>query len=208
MAATPPVWPEVRAQRLALAQRLRSLTPDEADRPTGCGAWRVREVLAHLVHLAEATTASMARDALRHPGAPDAMLDRVARKLAECPVEELAGRLAAAADGRFRVPGFPPSAALGDVLVHGCDLLGPFDERPSVEPEMTRGVLDLYWWFGSMAFHAKGYRRVRLQATDLQWACGRGPEVRGSGLDLLGAVARRPAALDRLEGEGVAVLRA
>ena len=49
-------------------------------------------------------------------------------------------------------------------------------------------------------------RGVQLVATDVDWAYGKGPEVRGPGEALLMAMAGRPAALDDLDGPGKAKL--
>ena len=48
---------------------------------------------------------------------------------------------------------------------------------------------------------------LRFEATDVGWAWGDGPLVRGSGEAVLLALAGRPVALADLDGDGVAVLR-
>ena len=48
--------------------------------------------------------------------------------------------------------------------------------------------------------------RLRLQADDINWSWGSGPEVTGTAEAILMAVAGRPAALADLSGKGVAVL--
>ncbi|BBX69578.1 hypothetical protein MPSYJ_30390 [Mycolicibacterium psychrotolerans] len=53
------------------------------------------------------------------------------------------------------------------------------------------------------AWHTRGVRRI---ATDIDWAVGQGPEVRGTGEALLMAMARRPDALADLTGPGLVVL--
>ena len=49
---------------------------------------------------------------------------------------------------------------------------------------------------------------LKLVATDMDWSCGEGLEVRGTGEALLMAMNGRTAALDDLSGEGLATLRA
>ena len=49
-------------------------------------------------------------------------------------------------------------------------------------------------------------RGLRLQATDVDWAHGRGPEVTGPGEALLMAMSGRPAALADLSGPGLGTL--
>ena len=48
---------------------------------------------------------------------------------------------------------------------------------------------------------------LTFKATDSDWSAGEGPEVSGPGSALMLAIVRRPAALDDLSGDGVAVLR-
>ena len=117
------VWRAVEERRIALAERVGGLDSAQWDAPSWCEGWRVRDVFAHLVHLAEATQWSMTRDLLANGVAPNKALDRVARRLADEPQSELASRLTAAADGRYHVVGSPAAVALGEVITHAADLL-------------------------------------------------------------------------------------
>jgi len=49
---------------------------------------------------------------------------------------------------------------------------------------------------------------LTLRATDTDWSYGTGPEVSGPILSLVMAMTGRKAAIDDLEGDGVATLRA
>jgi uncharacterized protein (TIGR03083 family) len=65
-------WAQVEAERIALTGRVLALSPEEWDHPSRCQEWRVRDVLGHLVHLAETPLRSRAREpagAIR-PGRP------------------------------------------------------------------------------------------------------------------------------------------
>ena len=57
-----------------------------------------------------------------------------------------------------------------------------------------------------MAFSRRRAKELRLVASDVPWALGRGPEVRGPGEAILMALNGRAAALADLEGAGVPVL--
>ncbi len=48
---------------------------------------------------------------------------------------------------------------------------------------------------------------LRFEATDLDWAWGSGPAVRGTAEALMLALTGRRVALDELQGDGVATLR-
>src|SRR5437773_2068014 len=121
----PDIWPAVAEGRVRLAQRIRELEPAQWDAASWCEGWRVRDVFAHLVHLAEATQWSMTRDLLTNGGRPTRALDRVATRLGDRPVPELAERLTTAAHGRYHVAGSPAPVVLGEVITHGADMLRP-----------------------------------------------------------------------------------
>lgn len=204
--STAQVWHHVREVRLDVADRVEGFDEEQAATQSLCEGWRVRDVVGHLVHLAEATQLSVTGDLVRHGPTPDRMLSWKARELGEQPLPELAARLRAAADGHFRVVGLPPQTVLGEVVVHREDALRPLAVATGVEADEVVPVLDLYRRIGRVAF-ARTPRGVRLVATDATWQSGDGPEVEGRAIDLLLVLAGRPGALDELTGPGVAELR-
>ncbi|MHB8467968.1 MAG: maleylpyruvate isomerase family mycothiol-dependent enzyme [Acidimicrobiales bacterium] len=201
------VWADVAARRSQLAEWARSLEPSAADAPSWCDGWRVRDVLGHLVHLAEATQLRMARDVITRGPMPDRALARVAADLGRRSVEELSDRLQAAAGGRFHILGTPMVVALGEVLVHGSDMLRAVGADDEVDPSIVVPVLNIYRRVGRLAFHAAPAAKVTLVATDVQAAIGQGPEVRGRALDLLLLLANRRQVLADLVGPGLDNIR-
>lgn len=201
------VWREVAGARLALADRIDQLPPSALDGPSWCGTWRGRDVLGHLVYLAEATQAGVWLDIVRLGPVPDRALDRRARQLGSLPVPDLTARLRAGVDGRFRVLGSPPGVVLGEVLVHGADLLRPAGADLEVDPAAVVPVLSVYRRIGRFAFHGSPASEVTLVATDADASIGSGPEVRGRAIDLLLLLANRRQAVADLDGPGVASLR-
>jgi uncharacterized protein (TIGR03083 family) len=210
------IWERIRSNRLALADRLETSSDAEANSPSWCAGWRVRDVLGHLVHLAEATRASMLRDGLR-AGTPNRTLDTAARRLGERPVPELCDRLRRAADGRFRLPGVPRAVGLGEVIVHGNDALRPNGSTFDPDPDDLRAVLDAYSRLARLTFRTTApilggrgafprIRRVRLVATDLDWSVGQGAEIHGKAVDLALLLANRRKVLPSLVGEGQEIL--
>jgi len=195
----------VHACRLLLADRIAALTPDQWDVESWCSGWRVRDVLGHLVHLAEATQISMGRDVLGNGGRPNRALQRIARQMGDRPVPELAERLRRSADGRFRVLGAPRTVVLGEVVVHGEDALRPLGVSIA-QPSDAQQVLAVYRRMGPVAFGAKRNKGVRLVATDTEWSAGSGPEVEGRAVDLLLLLANRHQVRTALTGPGVSAL--
>jgi uncharacterized protein (TIGR03083 family) len=194
----------VRHARCDLADRIESLTPAQWDSDSWCQGWRVRDVLGHLVHMAEATNVSMFALVSRNPIRPDRALDREARRLGDLPVPQLAGRLRAAADSRSHGTGSRAFAGLGDVLVHGADILRPLGQEFEASPLEVVPILNVYsGLFGRLAFHATPARGRRLAATDADWAKGKGDQINGRAIDLMLLLANRRQVKPWLEGPGV-----
>lgn len=201
-------WHLVEVQRCLLAQRLRELAPDQWDRPSRCDGWAVRDVLGHLVHMAESTARSMSRD-LRRRGGKDR--DRgfllAAQELGRRPLPELCDRLEKASSSRYSGM---PRVALTEVVVHGDDILRALGETYQASGEVAVTVLSQLYRVDRLAagwaFHGRPHRGVRLVANDVDWSAGRGPEVTGSAVDLAGLLAHRPGVVEALAGPGVACL--
>ena len=109
------LWADVASRRVRLADEVDALGTTSLEAPSWCSGWRVRDVLGHLVYLAEATQWSALRDVVRLGPKPDKALDHQARALGDRPVDELSARLRTAAGGRFHVVGSPAVVALGSI---------------------------------------------------------------------------------------------
>lgn len=204
-------WQWVTEERLALAAVLESLAPEAWDEPSLCDGWRVRDVVGHLVHLAEGTRASIFLDGLRQLRPPGEAVSRIARREGRAAPEELARRLRAAAGGRFVVPTQPPTAALGEVIVHGIDALRPVGgHEPERDGERTEAVAQVYRRIGLVFGTGRVARRIRFDTTDAGWSIGPvdGPVATGTATDVLLALAGRPAGRAALTGRGADLLRA
>ncbi|MBX3313225.1 MAG: maleylpyruvate isomerase family mycothiol-dependent enzyme [Actinobacteria bacterium] len=197
---------EVATRRRAIADVVETLDADQLDHPSWCEGWQVRDVIGHLVHLAEATQISMLRDVARNGILPDKGLAAVGKEIGARPADELASRLRDAADGTYHVPGTPMAVIVGEVLVHAADALRPLDLEPPSDPAVAAELIPTYRRFGRVAFHATPTAKVTLVATDTDLRIGSGPEVRGRAIDLLLLSANRAQVLDRLDGPGTAVI--
>jgi hypothetical protein len=90
--------------------------------------------------------------------------------------------------------------------VHSADVFRPLGLDVDAPPADAVPVLDAFWKRGRMVVHAEPQWGRRLVATDLDWARGDGPEVRGKAIDLVLLVANRRQILPSLEGPGLAGL--
>jgi uncharacterized protein (TIGR03083 family) len=197
-------WGEVRRLRIEFADGIAGLSADQWDAPSWCAGWRVRDVLGHLVSMRETKQPALVWEIIRNGFRPDRAVDRLARASGDQSVHELVERLRHGPDRR--VAGLPPELALGDLLVHSADALRPCGLMPDPPTADVVAVLETYKKSGRRMFHAVPHRGVSLNATDVQWHSGAGPEVRGRAIDLLLLVANRRQVVDQLDGPGVATL--
>ena len=197
---------EVRRLRVEFADEIAALSPDLWDIPSWCTGSHIRDVLGHLVSMAEARQLSMFWQMMHSGLRPDRAVDRMARAVGDQPVPELAERLRRGADGGFHVIGVPAELGVGDLLVHSSDALRPTGIMPDPPLADVLVVLDTYKKWGRRVVHAVPHRGVSLAATDADWRMGAGPEVRGRAIDLLLLVANRRQVIDRLDGPGIGQL--
>jgi uncharacterized protein (TIGR03083 family) len=196
------LWSAAHAARAALADDLAALTDQQWAAPSLCGAWTVREAVAHLTAAASIGPVrwmwSVLRsgfDVDRHNGA------RLAEHLGASPAETLA---------RFRrvVPSTtstfgPVEAWLGEVVVHAEDVRRPLGIAHAQPVDAATAVARFY---ASRDFTVPGRTLsagLRLEATDGPFATGAGPLVSGPTLALVMVLAGRPAHLADLTGGGV-----
>ena len=98
-------------------------------------------------------------------------------------------------------------APLADVLTHSVDIQRPLG-LPDVHASSAAETVLTSLAAGLQGFTSKkAARGLRLEATDLAWEVGEGPDVQGLVSDLLLALNGRPAGFDALVGDGVATLR-
>ena len=190
-------WRAVADERAELSALLADTDTDAWDRPSPCGDWTVKDVVAHLVVMAEAGNryGFIARSALIDPRFHKS-IDKAARRLsAVAQPHDLAARLGAARDGRFILPFFPAVAALGEVLVHRSDISDALGLPAHAPDEHVRAALEtqakLWFVFGVR----RAIRTYRLVASDADWSVGPedGPVITATGEHLLQiATGRRP----------------
>lgn len=200
----------VRAEQETLRAVLSGLTPDEWDRASLCGNWRVRDVVAHLISMNRAGVVGFLQATLsiRWFNATG-----VRARATKAPVElldELDSVMGMRGFGRV----VPPSAMLVEWVVHSQDIHRALGLRRQVPPERLLVVLPccvaLTSFVPSFGFTGGRWRArgLHLQATDVDWSWGHGPDVSGDAEALLMAILGRPSALMDLSGAGVPVLAA
>ena len=194
-----------RDEREGFAAFLDTLTPEQWDSPTLCDKWRVREVAIHTVSYDELDTAGLVGRFLKGRLSTDRINAIGVADYADRSPKQIVGMIRANTEPTGLTGGFGGKIALTDGMIHQQDIRRSIGLPRTIDPDRLRTALDFARFAPTIrgAWRARG---VRLVATDLDWAYGKGPEVRGSGEALLMAMAGRRAALADLDGPGKAKL--
>ena len=93
-------------------------------------------------------------------------------------------------------------------MVHGEDIRRSLGARGEHPAEHLVTLAELYKKTGGPLRAKKRVDGLKLQATDVDWSTGAGPEVEGPCMSLILAMVGRTGALADCEGAGVETLRA
>jgi uncharacterized protein (TIGR03083 family) len=190
-----------RAEREDLLDLLSTLTPEQWRAPSLCAGWSVHEVVAHVLSYEELglrqLAARFARGSFRFGRVNAVGL----REYADRSPAELTDLLRRHLTPTGLTAGLGGAIALTDGLIHHQDVRRPLGLARAVPAERVRPALRTAL-FAPTLLGVVRVRDVRLVATDLDWAFGRGPEVRGTAEALLMAVAGRRGIAAELSGPG------
>lgn len=195
------VWAEQEELRALLAD----LAADDWDRPSLCGDWKVRDVVAHLISLNQAGPWGFLQATVSIHWFNSVAVRRRASMTPHQLLDAFETVMGLRGLGRV----VPRSAMLVEVLVHSQDIRRPLGLRREIPPERLRVLLPRSvsiasfvpgFGFTGARWRARG---LHLTATDLDWSWGRGPEVSGPAEAILMAVLGREAVLEELSGDGV-----
>lgn len=196
-----------REERADLAAFLATLTPERWQTPTLCENWRVRDVVAHLISYDDLDMRALAGRLARARMNLNRANALGVREYANHSPGDLLGRLGERLDPRGVPARFGGRIALLDALIHHQDIRRPLGQPREIPPERLRPALN----FALVAPPIGAFwraRGLRLVATDMDWARGRGKLVRGPAEALLMSIAGRRGVADELTGAGQAVLAA
>lgn len=200
------LWAAIHAERKALVADLGGVAERDWGSETLCRGWSVTDLVAHMVATARLAPAKFFP---RLIGSGFSLTRMQAKDIAATrgasPSESLAS-LESVADSTGGPPG-PPQTMLGETFVHAEDIRRPLGIVHDYPTDALAAIAEFY---GGSNLIIGGKRRVAglaLNATDVNWTHGSGPEVRGPLLSLVMATAGRGAAYkDSLEGPGLSDL--
>lgn len=192
-------------ERADLAALLRTLTPTQWDSPSLCPDWTVRDVASHIVSYEELTAPGLVATFLRG-GLRVGTVNRVAlARYRDLTTDDIIDLVERHQRPRGLTSGFKGGIALTDGTIHHQDIRRPLGLSRRIPEDRLVPVLDFSLSAPTLP-SKRNSKGLRLDATDLSWSHGDGPEVSGPGEAILMAVAGRRHALSDLTGDGVPVL--
>ncbi len=197
-------WDLVCDDRLALADLLEGLTPEQWSARSLCTAWTVKDVAAHVAPTIGGGLGTFLVNVVRCRFDPNRASERMVAASAGALPAEIVADLRTHAGQRKAPPGLGAVSQLVDVLVHTLDVAVPLGLRVERPPEHWRQALT--WLTGpkaSWGYVPPGRPEATLVAEDVDWTAGSGPEVRGPARALALSLCGRPALLGELSGPGV-----
>lgn len=190
-----------RAERAELAELLATLTPQQWQTPSLCEGWRVRDVVAHVLSYEELDPVGLARRFARGWFLLGRTNAAGLSDYAEHSPQQLLDVLHRSMRPRGLTAVFGGRIGLLDAMVHQQDIRRPLGLPRDIPAERRRAALDFARIAPPIGTPWR-IRGLRLVATDLDWAAGRGEEVRGPAESLLMAMAGRRGIIDELTGAG------
>lgn len=198
------IWRHVHAERAALADTLRSLTPQQWETPSLCAGWTVRDVAAHVIATPQIGGRDLVRLFARNLGRGyNTMIFRDVKERGRQPVERILADYDRFAASRHKVATTTTVEPLIDALVHHQDILRPLGLQHPMPVDAAVVALDRVRLLAPLSGTTRLVRSVRMVATDTDWARGRGPVVEGPVQELLMACAGRGRAATDLSGPGL-----
>ncbi len=185
-----------------MAETWSSLTGSQWASASWCKGWSVQETAGHVLAAAEQTPLNFYREMIAAGFRFNVFTDRAAKRLAVVGPDELVRRLQARTSTTNHPPA-PVMAMLGEIVAHGEDIRRPLGLTHRTPEAALVAVADS-WKNSNLLIGAK--RRIaglRLEATDVDWEHGAGPEVRGPMVSVLMAMVGRKQAHSELSGEGL-----
>ncbi|WP_067827782.1 maleylpyruvate isomerase family mycothiol-dependent enzyme [Nocardia inohanensis] len=202
-------WQVIEQQRLAIADLVEQLSPEELRTPSLCTGWSVRTVALHVAATPVAPPLiKLLPFAFRARGDYNRMVDMLTRHFAQDPDFEPVALLRAHAASRKLPKLTNYRNILFDSIVHGQDIAIPLGRTLPVAPEAAAAAADRAVQVGRPVWDKHRLDGLRLVATDTGWSHGSGAEIRGPMLALLLLITCRPAGFAQVSGPGVEILRA
>lgn len=198
-------WNLAAKGRNDFADMVEPLTDEQWQQRSLCDAWTAHGVLAHLTSFVETGIFSFFGHMIKNRFDFDKVSVSMTDERSERSTADLIASLRAKAAKSSPLPMFPERLTVSDTAIHTQDVRRPLGLPGSLDEEVLRTALDFVTTdkMATMLVNRRPIDEVRLQATDLDWSFGDGPEISGPAEAILMGLADRPV-LDDLSGEGLA----
>jgi len=200
------IWQLIHEQRHKLGDILETLSADEWDAASLCEAWRVRDVVAHLIQTHLVTQRSLIADWIRSDFSLKARNTRGVLRRGSMSPSELLSLYRATAGRTSYLPG-QLTDSLVEAVIHGEDIARPLGRHIDVSPRSLVTVAEIARNTDPILGGKRRSTGLSLRASDVARSAGRGPEVAGPLASIILAITGRPMGLDDLYGEGLDALR-
>jgi uncharacterized protein (TIGR03083 family) len=184
---------------------LTTLTAEQWAESTWCDKWNVQDLVGHLTAAGNITAPHFFGGFIRTGFNFNKFVEGDLRTYAAGAPADVMQRFELILDSNRKPPG-PAYVALGEVMVHGEDIRRPLGARGDHPAEHLSTLAELYKKTGAPLRAKQRLVGLRLEATDVDWSTGDGPEVRGPCMSLILAMVGRKGALADCEGPGVETL--
>ena len=190
-------------ERADLLTFLSTLHPKDWETPSLCAGWSVKDVVAHMLSYEELGAVGLIKRFAqgRIVRANEVGVEEYAAMSPDQLLDFLSNHL----QPRGLTARFGGMIALVDGTIHHQDIRRALSRPRAIPVDRLQRILPLVPSNPRLGA-GKRIRRLRLQATDVDWTHGSGPEVIGSGEALLMAMSGRRATLEELSGAGQATL--
>ncbi len=187
---------------------LHSLTDAQWDAPSLCAGWKVRDVVSHLTIGYTVGLPTIVGQVIKSRGNVPKGSDVLSRTFGRD--HSPAQILAMFDEGRAQPKGLgrivKPHEGFVDHLVHQQDCRRPLGLPRVIPFDRARALVDALPRAGGFVASKPRVAGMRLVATDIDYAVGTGPELRGTAEALALAATGREIVLGELAGDGVKVL--
>lgn len=198
------LWGHIHTERNALAGRLAELTAEQWQADSLCPGWTVKDVAAHIISNPQIGWRQLPAMTARNLGRGyNTMVFREVKRLAATQTPEtILADFETFASSRRHVPVTTTTEPLVDGLVHTQDILRPLGIAHEAAPEAAAIAADRCRLLSGLMGSRRVIRAVRMVASDVDWARGRGPVVEAPIGELLMLCAGRRADAARVTGPG------
>ena len=201
------LWSKIHAERRDFADFVAELSDEQLATQSLCTEWSVRDMVGHLIAGGNNSVGHFLGGLIGSGFRFNKFVQKDLERYNKGSAGELAEKLRATASGT-NAPPAPTQTWLGEAIVHAEDIRRPLGVKHTYPADHVAIVADFYKGSNLLIGAKKRIAGLRLQATDMDWSTGSGPEVTGPGVALVSAMTGRKAALADLSGEGVQQLSA